>query len=169
MGETAEAPADVVETTPPETNTPDEQPKKPTETVEFWKSKAREQEKRAKENADAATKLAAIEESQKSEQQKLVERAETAEKERDQERTLRQVDGWRAQVAKDPKYAGITADVLRGNTLEEIEAHAASLKSLLPEPRTPGYVPTEGRPVTAGTGDKATQFASFIRQQLNSA
>ena len=34
---------------------------KPTETVEFWKAKAREQEKRAKDNAAAATRLAEIE------------------------------------------------------------------------------------------------------------
>jgi hypothetical protein len=47
---------------------------KPTETVDFWKQKAREQEKRAKENASAATRLAEIEESQKSEAQKSADR-----------------------------------------------------------------------------------------------
>lgn len=143
-----------------------QQPQKPTETVEFWKNKAREQEKRAKDNAAAATKLAAIEESQKTEQQKLIERAEAAERERDTERALRQVDEWKAQVAK---ATGLPVDVLRGNDLEEIEAHGASLKALLPEPRTPGYVPAEGRSVTAGTGDPAQQFAQILRQQLNSA
>ena len=132
--------------------------------MEFWKAKAREQEKRAKDNADAATKLAAIEESQKSEQQKLIERAEAAEKERDQERALRQVDDWKAKVSKD---TGIPVDVLRGNDLEEIEAHGASLKALLPEPRTPGYVPNEGRTVATGGGDPANQFASILKQQLS--
>src|SRR4051794_29887891 len=38
---------------------------KPTETVEFWKQKSREQEARAKANAEAAQRLAALEESQK--------------------------------------------------------------------------------------------------------
>lgn len=48
----------------PDPAEPLEQPKptpKPTETVDFWKGKAREQEKRAKENADAAKRLAELE------------------------------------------------------------------------------------------------------------
>ena len=152
-----------------ETTTSDESPQepapKPTETVDFWKSKAREQEKRAKENADAARELEAIRESQKSDQQRLVERAEAAERERDEERALRQVGDWRSEVAKK---TGIPADVLRGNSLEDIESHAASLKALLPEPR-PGHVPTEGRTVTTGSGDPAQQFASLISNQLRNS
>ena len=57
-----------------------EQPK-PTETVDFWKQKAREQEKRAKANADAATKLAQIEEAQKSEAEKTADRIKQLENE----------------------------------------------------------------------------------------
>lgn len=52
----------------------EQQETKPTETVEFWKGIAREQEKRAKENASAAKRLAEIEEAQKSDEQKRVER-----------------------------------------------------------------------------------------------
>jgi hypothetical protein len=58
----------------------DQQPK-PTETVEFWKQKAREQEKRAKENADAAKRLTEIEDAQKSEAQKAADRIAALEKE----------------------------------------------------------------------------------------
>jgi len=54
---------------------------KPTETVDFWKQKAREQEKRAKENATAAARLAEIEESQKSEAQKSADRIKQLETE----------------------------------------------------------------------------------------
>lgn len=54
---------------------------KPTETVEFWKTKAREQEKRAKDNATAATRLAEIEEAQKSETEKAADRIAKAEAE----------------------------------------------------------------------------------------
>ncbi len=50
-----------------------EQPK-PTETVDFWKQKAREQEKRAKDNASAAQRLAEIEDAQKSESEKVADR-----------------------------------------------------------------------------------------------
>lgn len=157
--------AEAVETNAPEEveAEPTQQTPKPTETVEFWKTKARENEKRAKANADAAERLAAYEESQKSEQQKLLERAEAAERERDQERAARQIDDWKAKVSKD---TGVPADVLRGSDLEEIEAHAASLKALLPEPRTPGYVPSEGRTVTGGAGSPHQQFASILKQQL---
>jgi hypothetical protein len=155
---------DAVETTPPD-ESPAEQAPKPTETVDFWKSKAREQEKRAKENADAAKELEAIRESQKSDQQRLVERAEAAERERDEERALRQVGDWKSEVAKK---TGVPAEVLRGSSLEDIEAHAVSLKALLPEPR-PGHVPTEGRTVTTGSGDPAQQFASLISNQLRNA
>lgn len=52
---------------------------KPTETVEFWRDKAREQEKRAKSNADAAKRLAEIEDAQKSESQKAAEALAKAE------------------------------------------------------------------------------------------
>ncbi|MGZ5422628.1 MAG: hypothetical protein ACXWDF_10690 [Aeromicrobium sp.] len=58
-----------------------EQQTKPTETVDFWKQKAREQEKRAKENADAAKRLGEIEEAQKSESEKVADRIAKAEAE----------------------------------------------------------------------------------------
>jgi hypothetical protein len=54
---------------------------KPTETVDFWREKAREQEKRAKANADAARRLAEIEEASKSESEKVAERIAKAEAE----------------------------------------------------------------------------------------
>jgi len=44
---------------------------KPTETVEFWKQKAREQEKKAKENAAARMELDALKKSQLSAEEKL--------------------------------------------------------------------------------------------------
>jgi len=46
-----------------------------------WKARAREWEKRAKANADAASRLAELEESQKSEAQKLADAKTAAEKE----------------------------------------------------------------------------------------
>ena len=55
--------------------------KKPSETVDFWKQKAREQEKRAKENADAAKRLADLEDAQKSETEKAADRIAKAEAE----------------------------------------------------------------------------------------
>ncbi len=57
-----------------------EQPKS-TDTVDFWKQKAREQEKRAKDNADAAKRLSVLEESQKTEAEKAADRITKAEAE----------------------------------------------------------------------------------------
>lgn len=157
-----EAPAEDVETTPEAANESAEQAPKPTETVDFWKAKAREQEKRAKANADAASELAAIKDADKSELQREREAREAAQNEAAELRAEREVEGWKAQVAKD---TGVPADVLRGRDLDEIRSHAESLKPLLTEPR-PGRVPTEGRTVTTGPGDPAHQFASILKQQL---
>jgi hypothetical protein len=78
---------------------------KPTETVDFWKQKAREQEKRAKENADAAKRLAEIEEAQKSEADKATERLTKAEQ-RAAEAEARVL---RREVALDPAGDGSLA------------------------------------------------------------
>ena len=72
--QSAEAPANEAEATT-------EQQTKPTETVDFWKQKAREQEKRAKENADAAKRLGEIEDAQKSESEKVADRLAKADAE----------------------------------------------------------------------------------------
>lgn len=162
-----EAKTDPVETTEPDTDSPspedensEQQPKKPTETVEFWKSKAREQEKRAKENAAAAKELADFKESQKTELQKAVDRADAAEGALGTLKAAEQIREWKADTAK--KF-GVPVDALRGVDLDEIEEHAATLKALLPEPRKAGQVPAEGRTVLPGSGDPATQFAEILR------
>lgn len=54
---------------------------KSTETVEFWKAKAREQEKRAKENATAAKELEQLKEANKTEAEKAADRLSKAESE----------------------------------------------------------------------------------------
>jgi hypothetical protein len=55
--------------------------KRPAETVDFWKQKAREQEKRAKENAAAAKRLGELEDAQKTEAEKAAERIAKADAE----------------------------------------------------------------------------------------
>lgn len=112
---------------------------------------------------DKAAKFDQVTAAQKSEVQLATERADAAEQRAAKLESEKEVAGWKSQIAKDPKYAGVTVDVLRGNTFEELEEHAASLKALLPEPRKPGHVPGEGRTVTPGTGDPAQQFAELIR------
>lgn len=147
---------------------------KPTETVEFWKQKARENEKRAKDNAAAALRLSALEESQKTELQKAQDRADAAERnflelqtaaqQRDAEaETAKQIKTWTDAAAA--KF-GVPADVIRGTTEEELQAHAKSLKALIPDPRHGAYVPGEGRGTGGGVPDPATEFADLIRGKL---
>lgn len=57
--------------------------------AEKWKGLARKHEQRAKENSSAASKLQAIEDGQKSELQKAQERADAAERDRNEERSER--------------------------------------------------------------------------------
>lgn len=54
---------------------------KPTETVDFWKQKAREQEQRAKANAKAADELNALKQAQMSETERTVARLAEMERE----------------------------------------------------------------------------------------
>ena len=72
--ETAETAAESPATETLEVEAPELPKPKPTETVDFWKGKAREQEKRAKENADAAKRLAELEGASKEQASKVDER-----------------------------------------------------------------------------------------------
>lgn len=105
-----------------------------------WKAEARKWEKRAKENTDAAARLAELEDAQKSEHQKLQEQL-------DQERLQgRQaaVEAARYRAAMKHGLAEEDLDLL-GDDPEQIEARAerfaARLAAAAPEP-----VPHQRRP-----------------------
>lgn len=112
-----------------------------------------------------ADKFDQVTAAQKSELQLAIERAEASERESTELKADKQRAQWREDVAKETK-GKIPANVLRGNTLEEIQEHAASLVALLPQPPKPGTVPGEGKVVTAGQGDAATQFAQILSQAI---
>ncbi len=116
-----------------------------------------------------AAKYDEVEEANKTELQKAIERAEAAEKDAATLRSTQQLADLKTQVSDKYQKAGynIPPSVLSGTTLEEIEAHAESVKALLPAPRTPGNVPSEGHTVTTGSGDPAEQFAEILRQARN--
>ena len=140
----------------------EQQETKPTETVDFWKQKAREQEKRAKDNADAAKRLAEIEESQKSEAEKAADRIAKAE----------------SEVASVPAKV---ADALREHlvALHEIDKDDAELFLTATEPelllkqvtrlvgqsdkrKKTHVVPGEGKTTTVASGDADRR--AFVRQ-----
>jgi hypothetical protein len=126
----------------------DDATKSPADEVSKWKELARKNEARAKENAEAAKRLAEIEESQKSETQRLEERAATAEKANaDASQELMRL---RIAIAKGrPEIAAR----LRGSTEEEIAADADELLALLDAAKAPGVKPGD---VLVGTRTPAT-------------
>lgn len=145
--ETTEAPA-----TP---ETPAAEAPKPTETVDFWKAKAREQESRAKSNAEAAKRLAEIEDAQKSEQQRLADRQAAIERERDEARA----DGLRYKAAAKHGIGEDYFDLLGSGDEDTISSRAERVGSLLKENadlkaenealKAGKSAPASGRPVAA--------------------
>lgn len=135
--------------------TPAEQQPKPTETVDFWKQKAREQEQRAKSNAEAARRLHEIEDAQKTEQQRLADRQAAIERERDEARA----DGLRYKAAAKHGIGEDYFDLLGSGDEEAITTRAERVGSLLRENadmkaelealRAGKPAPTPTRPVTA--------------------
>ncbi len=144
---------------------------KPTETVEFWKQKAREQEKRAKENAAAASRLAEYEDRDKTEAQRLAERAEAAEK------RAAEVEGraLRLEIAAEKGLTPAQAKRLVGSTREELESDADDLlENFKPSngaqeeatARVAADLDLGSRGTTAAKGDPGADFAKFLKGQL---
>lgn len=90
-----------------------------------WKAEARKWEARAKENKSKADKLDELEEASKSALEKAQERAQKAENKVKEFEAEAQRKQWLEEVAKE---TGLPSSVLRGNTRDEIMAHAQSLK-----------------------------------------
>lgn len=104
--------------------------------AEKWKTLSRQNEQRAKDNAEKAKKFDEHEEANKTELEKLKERAEAAERV-NAERDAREAAGkLREDIAKEKGFADrkINASALRGTTREELEAHADELLALVPAP-----------------------------------
>ena len=149
---TAEATATETEAT-----TEQETEQKPTETVEFWKQKAREQEKRAKDNAGAAKRLAEIEESQKSEADKTADRIKQLETEAENARR----DALRFKVASEFGIASERAELLlTGSDEETMRRQAEALKGESDERKKQGNrVSREGHTSSTSGDDEVREFA----------
>lgn len=136
-----------------QTVTPEDPAQEPTD----WTAEARKWEARAKENKTAADELAALKEAQRVADQTATQRAAELEAKVKDYETREQVAAWKADVAK---ASGIPPAALAGSTLEEIQAHAETLKSLIPAPARGPIVPTEGTKVSTG------QVAQLTRDDL---
>ena len=105
-----------------------------------WKAEARKWETRAKENAAAAKRLTALEEANKTAEQKASEARAQAERERDDARLALM----KRDAADEAGLPRSWAERLRGATAEELLADAKNLaKDLGPKPPAA----TGGRPV----------------------
>ena len=103
------------------------EPPKPTETVEFWKQKSREQEARAKANAEAAQELATIRESQKTESEKQADATARAVKDAADARA----EALAYRVAAAHGVTPDNFDLLGTGTEEAITARAERVGGLL--------------------------------------
>lgn len=98
---------------------PVEKPK-PTESVDFWKSKAREQERRAKDNFDDAAKWRDLIEKSGADKKSEFDPRVEIEKIR-AELTSERTERVRSEVAR---ITGVDPDDIKGNTEEEMRASA---------------------------------------------
>ena len=115
-------------TVDPSTDTPDTTPpvedrQDPAAEAAKWKAMARKHEAQAKANADAAKRLAEIEDAQKTEAQRAAE-ALTAAERRAAEAELKAL---RLEVAADKGLTTAQARRLMGSTREELESDADDL------------------------------------------
>ena len=123
-----------------------------------WKAEARKWEQRAKENSEAAKRLAEIEEASKTEAQKQAERTAQLEAKVKEYETRDQLAAWAKEVSEETE---VPADLLRGSTKEELQAHAEQLKKLIAQqaPPAPATVPTIGNVPTVPNITLADQIA----------
>lgn len=141
---------------------------KPTETVEFWKNKAREQEKRAKDNSSAATELAALKAAQQTAEERLATERDAAKREADEARaeTLRYKVATKFSINADDAETFLT-----GTDEETLTRQAERLAALAKNAGEPSPAPrpdlSQGGRSTPASSDPAQEFARFIKGQLN--
>lgn len=125
-----------------------------------WKAEARKWEARAKENKAKADAYDEAQEAAKSDLQKALERAEKAEgalKQIEDERKLAEL---RREVAEQH---GVSADLLRGSTRDELEAHAEQIKAYVGSSQRFPSVPDYGEAKSpAGKKSTASLFAEAV-------
>lgn len=134
-----------------------------------WKAKARDWEKRAKENKAAADKLAELEEAKKSETQKLQEQLAALQ----EQNATAERDRARLSVIAKHGIPEEYHDLVHGSDAEALEASAAKVKSLItanaqaPEGSASFVIPSEGNsPSLALNGDG---IESALRKALGIA
>lgn len=155
----ADTPSETPPADPPAPDAPPADPPPAEPSGPDWKVEARKWESRAKENAAAAKKLQEIEDAQKSETEKLLARAEAAEKRAADLEAARLRD----RVAQANGIPADLVDRLVGATEEELAADAQRLAALL-RPTDPPPPATPPPPPPADGGPRGTPAPSQLTQ-----
>lgn len=134
-----------------------------------WKAEARKWQAQSVANKTAADELAALKAAQMTETEKAAARLAELESTVKGYQTKEQVAAWKADVAKT---SGVPVAALAGSSLEEIQAHADVLKSLITSPAEPRgpLVPTEGTGESKSVSQLSeTDLKSMTPKQINDA
>lgn len=123
--------------------------------AEKWQAMSRETEKKARAGADAVKKLAALEESQKTEAQKVADRATEAES----RATAAEMALARYRVAVAKGVPAELVDRLRGETEDEMSKDADKLMALV-KPAGPKPDPSQG---TRANGAASADMNTLLR------
>lgn len=125
---------------------------KPSDTIEYWKKRSRDNEKQAKDNAEAAKRLREIEDAQKTEEQK---RADAEAKQKAETEALR-LENLRLRAAGTHGVSGedaegvAYADLISGTDEEAVERSAQAIGRLLAAAKERDELQSsaKGRPLT---------------------
>lgn len=117
-----------------------------------WEARAKENLAKASENEQAAARLAELENENKTELQRAIDRAEKAEAARDEFEQ-------KALTAEVASEKGVPVDLLHGKTREELEAVADSLIKFKGANEAP-YVPGEGEQIKSR--DERSDFLTAL-------
>lgn len=161
MSGTAAAETDATGTTTSETSSEQQTSTEGDKTSDVdWKAKAREWEKRAKANADAASKLAALEESQKTEAQKLADAKTAAE----QAAAEAKAEALRWKIAAKHGISDDDAELfLTGTDEDTLTKQAERLAGVASDRKKNGnHASKEGATQKAAKADDLSEFARHV-------
>lgn len=161
MSDTTTDPADptvnATETDAPDETTEQAEPDLAAELAR-WKTQARQNEARAKANADKAKRFDEIEEANKTELQKAAERAEAAEK--------RAAEAERRALLTDvAARTKVPAKYLTGETVEELEQSATDFQNDIATLAKPAGPRAGGADFTGGAGKPTIYTRELIAEK----
>lgn len=137
-------------------------PEQPKADETDWKAEARKWEARAKENVEKAKSFDALQEQNKTEQERMQDRIAKAE----QDSQTAFTEAARLRVALDKGLTPTQAKRLVGSTEEELAADADQLLADLQPGKPRGDVAQGPRGDQPASDDPGQQFANFLQGQM---